>query len=54
MREEDKKKLSKAARSEDIETSVSESDNEDGYDGETAEKVKLDVERFLPESINSK
>lgn len=52
LREEDKKKLSKAARSEDIETSVSESDNEDGYDGETAEKGEDSLEEAYASSAD--
>lgn len=47
VREDEKKnKLTKAARSEDIQTLASESDTEDGYDGETTEKVKLSLECF--------
>lgn len=57
LREDEKKnKLSKAARSAEILTLASESDNEDGYDEETSEKVILNVECFflLLESINPK
>ncbi|XP_050936366.1 inner membrane protein PPF-1, chloroplastic isoform X2 [Cucumis melo] len=51
LREDEKKnKLSKAARSEDIQTLASESDTEDGYDGETTEKGEDSLEEAYASS----
>lgn len=53
LREDEKKnKLSKAARSEEIQTLASESDNEDGYDRETIEKGEDSLEEAYASSAD--